>query len=222
MWNVNKGYVGRSMSVRAAEAYGNGEKPLSKWTKAKIMDSILDIVYDYDLDLDLEEIAKLTVEEMKDNLLTLSSWHHTGKHYNVTYFYSVDVDGLKSLNVDEIIASREPRKPREKKVEIKPEKLKCRWVEDGCEVRDYGVRKGNWFYPDNHFGKKKVNGKYFEILCNESEFGIKYKSKMFEKGTSVEVEIEGENYNRTVRKCKKGLYVVIANEKVFDEDCILK
>lgn len=30
-----KGYLGSSMSVRAAEAYEQGEMPISRWTKAK-------------------------------------------------------------------------------------------------------------------------------------------------------------------------------------------
>ena len=35
MNNMNSGYNGYSMSNRAVEAYYNGEKPLSKWTKAE-------------------------------------------------------------------------------------------------------------------------------------------------------------------------------------------
>lgn len=36
------GYNGWSMSNNAVEAYSNGEKPLSKWTKADIFDTIND------------------------------------------------------------------------------------------------------------------------------------------------------------------------------------
>lgn len=31
-----KGYLGSSMSVRAAEAYEQGEMPISRWTKTSI------------------------------------------------------------------------------------------------------------------------------------------------------------------------------------------
>lgn len=34
------GYSGWSMSNNAVDAYSNGEKPLSKWTKADIFDTI--------------------------------------------------------------------------------------------------------------------------------------------------------------------------------------
>lgn len=33
MMDVNSGYIGYSMSRRAAEAYEDGEMPKSKWTK---------------------------------------------------------------------------------------------------------------------------------------------------------------------------------------------
>ena len=40
MFNINSGYHGFSMSNRAIEAYNNGEKPFSKWTKQDILDVI--------------------------------------------------------------------------------------------------------------------------------------------------------------------------------------
>ena len=40
MNNMNSGYNGYSMSKRATEAYYNGEKPLSKWTKADIRSAV--------------------------------------------------------------------------------------------------------------------------------------------------------------------------------------
>lgn len=38
-----------SMSVRAAQAYDEGEKPLSKWRKADILSAALKILSDSDL-----------------------------------------------------------------------------------------------------------------------------------------------------------------------------
>lgn len=34
------GYIGHSMSERAAEAYAEGAAPLSKWTRARLLDGI--------------------------------------------------------------------------------------------------------------------------------------------------------------------------------------
>lgn len=35
-----KGYLGSSMSVRAAEAYEQGEMPISRWTKTAIIQAV--------------------------------------------------------------------------------------------------------------------------------------------------------------------------------------
>lgn len=102
------GYVGWSMSVNAANAYDNGKKPLSKWTKAEILE----------LCGDKKELAeRLTAPELKKTLLYCSEWHHTSSYYNRTDFYDFDADALESLTpetVEQIIAARKPleRKPK--------------------------------------------------------------------------------------------------------------
>lgn len=96
------GYDGFSMSNNARAAYADGEKPLSKWTKSEILDAIGE---------KLEIAKKLTVSELRNELLTRSSWHHTGKMYNCTDFYAIDeeaIEQLTSARVAEIIADRKP------------------------------------------------------------------------------------------------------------------
>lgn len=87
-----KGYVGQSMSVRAKQAYDNGEMPWSKWTKKAI---IQQLQYD-DYDSRIIDWAKVhKVEDCREELLEPSSWHHTSKYANVTRFYSLkDNDSL--------------------------------------------------------------------------------------------------------------------------------
>lgn len=95
------GYIENRMSVRAAEAYDAGEKPYSRWTKSELLDCLPMAIY--------EQAKKLTAEELKYELLCISSWHHTGKYFNQTNFYSVDeasVDRLTSDRVNQIISSR--------------------------------------------------------------------------------------------------------------------
>jgi len=100
-YNQN-GYIGQSMSARAVEAYKNGEKPFSVWTKSEI----------------LEEVGKacplaqkLTSEELKSAFLEISSWHHTGKFANKTYFYSIKDESTypTEQELKNIIDSRTPR-----------------------------------------------------------------------------------------------------------------
>ena len=44
-----KGYLGSSMSVRAVEAYEQGEMPISRWTKTAIIQAVKDYCFDFDL-----------------------------------------------------------------------------------------------------------------------------------------------------------------------------
>ena len=103
------GYNGRSMSNRAVEAYENGEAPYSKWTKGKLVESIKEYADDNNIDIASSGIERLTAQELKDNFLSYSSWHHTGPLYNVTNFYSLNQESVSNISkesVDEIIGSR--------------------------------------------------------------------------------------------------------------------
>lgn len=88
---VNSGYIGWSMSLRAAEAYEFGEMPKSKWTKKAIIEALrvmcdeLDLVYD-------PSVERMRKAELFDRFLYKSSWHHTSKFFNETDFYAVDED----------------------------------------------------------------------------------------------------------------------------------
>ena len=58
-----KGYLGSSMSVRAAEAYEQGEMPISRWTKTAIIQAVKDYCFDFDLAYDSsgKETARTTL-----------------------------------------------------------------------------------------------------------------------------------------------------------------
>lgn len=60
-------YIGYSMSVRAAEAYGDGERPLSKWRKEDIIDRIFEVAEENGITLKVsrKDIDKLTLNELK-------------------------------------------------------------------------------------------------------------------------------------------------------------
>ena len=75
------GYIGYSMSERAAEAYELGQRPLSKWTKAAILDA---------LDERLRPFArKHSVKALREAVLNYCGWPHTSCKYNRTEFYEV-------------------------------------------------------------------------------------------------------------------------------------
>lgn len=90
------GYVGCSMSRRAQEAYEQGEKPKSKWTKAAMLDAIAGVLWFDDMltDDNMAAFKKLKKDELFNGFFEWSSWHHTGKYANVTDFYDVDEDNV--------------------------------------------------------------------------------------------------------------------------------
>lgn len=97
MFNHNSGYSGSSMSLRAVDAYENGEMPLSKWRKTDILNGIADIDPQK-----AEKLKKVKVNILKEKLLVCSSWHHTSNHFNKTKFYSIDTDYVEMLTDKDI------------------------------------------------------------------------------------------------------------------------
>lgn len=118
-----RGYHGYSMSNNAVSAYDDGEMPLSKWTKAAILENVADID-----DTKVDLVKKLPLSVLKAKLLRHSSWHHTSKYYNSTDFYSIRNDVVEELdektvqewlaNKDEYTAKKEATEPTIRKGKI--------------------------------------------------------------------------------------------------------
>lgn len=115
------GYSGYSMSNNAVEAYKNGEKPMSKWTKAAILERAEEIS---------PEKAKLLriipVGALRSHLLIYTAWHHTSSQYNKTDFYAVDEDALEELTPE--LASKWA-KEKESKAPVKSYKGDMDYIE---------------------------------------------------------------------------------------------
>lgn len=95
--NMNSGYSGYSMSVRAAEAYDSGEKPMSKWSKGEILGAAKEINPDI-----VPALKEIRADVLKRYLLLRTSWHHTSSYANATDFYSINEDRLRSLTEDAV------------------------------------------------------------------------------------------------------------------------
>lgn len=164
------GYNGWSMSNNAIVAYKDGEKPLSKWTKADIIDTIEK--QGLELKCSIEKLKKLPVKVLKKICLTYSSWHHTSNYYNKTDFYLLDVDRIENLTDDKIEELLSDYKAN-KKVESKPseEKWKCAFLEwsgskkhpKTTEIIEEGIIKGDWFYRKDGT-KKKTTANGFRFI----------------------------------------------------------
>lgn len=91
---VNSGYVGWSMSRRAAEAYDDGEMPKSKWTKKAMVAAIQSYCDEFDIFFDPDMLKGMRKDEVFERFFYNSSWHHTSKFFNETDFYKLDEDAV--------------------------------------------------------------------------------------------------------------------------------
>lgn len=97
--DVNSGYVGYSMSLRAMEAYEDGEMPKSKWSKKAMLGAIYGQVEDeVNADEFMDWVSRMKKDEMFDDFFENSSWHHTSKYFNETDFYAVNEDKVQQYH----------------------------------------------------------------------------------------------------------------------------
>ena len=99
MTDMNKGYSGYSMSVRALEAYEDGEAPKSKWTKDMMVAAIAEELQNIDRydDSLMETVEKFPTWYLFRTYFYSTSWHHTSKYCNETVFYGIDESAVKDL-----------------------------------------------------------------------------------------------------------------------------
>lgn len=165
------GYNGFSMSNNAVAAYESGEKPLSKWAKADVIEAIEDAVKADELTLNcsIETLKKTPAKILKDLCLSCSSWHHTSSHFNKTDFYSLDISKVEDLSDDKIM--KISKNYKENTAEPTEERWKCAFLEwsgtrkhpKATEVIEEGVIKGDWFYREDG-SKKKTTSKGFRFI----------------------------------------------------------
>lgn len=170
-------YIGFSMSERAKEAYISGEKPLSKWTKKEILSEIEET---YSIKA-AEFCKRFSINFLKKIFIKKSSWHHTGKLYKKTDFYTFCSD----IDEDEIFQLKEDKeeKPAEKNffpasaVWTEFYKTGRRWKTE--DVYKYGRCNGKVFIAFD--GTKKLcNGKTF-IYSNLTDKDRKKSYEMMKK-----------------------------------------
>lgn len=160
------GYIGHSMSERAAEAYGAGEAPLSKWNKLRLTQMVCTADGS---EWTPEELRGATVHDLRRHFLAYTGWHHTGRFYNRTAFFGIDEEAIRLHDVQGL--QRRAREARADRAEADREahvlaKGRIAWDEwEGS--RRYGrfVRReepclivGNWAYTEG--GKKRLDGEH--------------------------------------------------------------
>ena len=162
------GYYGFAMSNNAINAYSNGEKPLTKWSKSDILE---ELATDYN-EQNCEEfklIAKMKKSTLVKRCLIKSSWHHTSKHFNKTDFYIVrnnlllcsaqELKDILKREKEETKKSKEAKKEAPKKTRVRCEFLVwsgTRKHPHADAIISTGEIIGNWFYSEEYTGKKSI------------------------------------------------------------------
>ena len=166
------GYKNYSMSNNAVLAYSNGEKPISKWTKADIINQIYRDEQSKSLQVTRASIKRLSVAVLKDIALHKTSWHHTSCHYNETNFYSLDWTSLLRLSEEDINRlinnAKETRNSADKK---KTGYWECSFlIWSGSKahpkaerITEKGYIKGIWFYRYDGT-RKKITANGFQFI----------------------------------------------------------
>lgn len=130
MYNYNSGYSGFSMSNRAVEAYENGEKPISKWTKTAFFEELNENLQDYNIIAEkINALKTLKVSILKERFLKKSSWHHTSNYFNNTNFYSINYSKIEEMTIEEIKKLKELNKGIPETTESEKKKGKINFLE---------------------------------------------------------------------------------------------
>lgn len=83
--------MGQLRMLRAAEAYEQGEMPISRWTKTAIIQAVKDYCFDFDLAYD-PDIENNTKAELVKEFLEYKSWHHSSRTAREVEFFGLNED----------------------------------------------------------------------------------------------------------------------------------
>lgn len=182
--NMNSGYVGWSMSRRAAAAYADGEMPLSRWTKG----AILEAIQEWEEETGRTADKAGTKAELINRYLRYSSYHHTSKFVNITYFYSLSEDCLiqnsRESTPEELEAREREQEEEFKKHQEELEEMRRdaeEWERMEEEKRQFslshGYQWGSWWHwvtlhPEDIQGERvsKKGNTVLDVQCGGCHF----------------------------------------------------
>ena len=148
--DVNSGYIGHSMSRRAAEAYEDGEMPKSKWTKKAMVAAIQAYCDEFDMFFAPDVLKGMHKDEVFERFFHKSSWHHTSKFFNETDFYKLDEDAVcgsfRPMNPTEVAERDAVRRQAIEKEWAEREAMRVARIEQLDRHRAY--REEHGFAPD--------------------------------------------------------------------------
>lgn len=149
------------MSNNAVSAYENGEMPLSKWTKDKLMSAL-----EAEATEEVYNILKvLPVSVLKEEVLEKSSWHHTSKYFNETQFYSIryDIEFVTVEDAKRFVDSYLAYKQECKEYQKQKKQIQKKSVITAINCCDNSIETLN---ASVGTFKEENSGLYFEKMCD--------------------------------------------------------
>ena len=140
------GYNGYKMSNNAVDAYRSGEKPKSKWTKTEIIEECIREKVDPKT---IAALKKLPADDVKNQCLRKTSWHHTSSMYNRTDFYSLDSSRLGDIDTSKLKPSKKEAKTTSRVTATYLVWSGTKKHPKAAEVTENGTISGNWFISDS-------------------------------------------------------------------------
>lgn len=222
------GYHGYSMSNNAVQAYEDGERPISKWKKEDIIGSIeeMDGNGEISLQCSLSALKKLPEGALKEACLSYSSWHHTGKYYNETEFYSLDEERIEDLTderLKEIQAGYRKRQEELKKEKEQEEEWVCSFLEwtgtrnypRAKEVTETGIIKGKWFIRYDG-SKKSIHARGFRKIRRTDEENREEAAAKFERSLQYNESLVRYGKEKGVKGIRMGLKTATLIRKISE------
>ena len=140
-------------SVNASIAYDDGAKPDHLWTKAELSKQYARLDLDPVIRKALESLPR---NEQQELALKYEGWHHTGRNFRKTEFYSFDEEAVRSITIDDVSYAKERIKlyklysTRYNLLKtIPPQFITASYTQEGSRVEKHGYLKANHFYPDD-------------------------------------------------------------------------
>jgi len=149
----NCGYVGYSMSKRAAAAYENNERPRTKWTKKELLKSIESICEAERYEVP-EVLYTFKKEELASRFLSYAGWHHTSKYGNETDFFGIDEEKVAEFCDPASFYAKKAEEKEEEEADRHAQRVYSALAHvSGVDVRDavdFFVRQVGWVDAYGH------------------------------------------------------------------------
>lgn len=164
-------YIQNKMSERAVQAYLDGLRPRSKWTKSDILYEVSDFYQ--------QDLAKYPTEILREAFLHYEEWHHTGSAFNTTPFYSCSAGYITCEDLEELYSKYKAdklAKKKQKEADMNKQKALIEygeWSGPKSHMRlstkkSYALLDSKWAYlPDGR--RKALNGRHIKVLDTYSK-----------------------------------------------------